>query len=333
MSVHPTTHRTILRGLVAAGTALAATLAFAGVASAAEPAIQKVDGNPRCASLGGGYTELKFDPVAQGRTSRSVFTIDVEGRVFDWSSTQGVDAVIVKGGPNANVYRYANEVTSGEGLHAPVNPSNGQFYGLSHISLCYDRDDQTPPAPPTCPDGQSMNGAGECAPPARPTCPEGQSMNGGGQCVPPQQATSSTPPVTVVASDRPAVAASSESRAAPAPVAVQVLGARSTVRRQRVAASARMQGPRRCVAGPFRQVLRGQGIRRVTVFVNGRKVRTLTGTRSSYAITIDPRKVRSGVLKVTARVEYVAASGRRAQTLRATALRCAAQAVQPRFAG
>jgi hypothetical protein len=48
-----------------------------------------------------------------------------------------VDAVIVKGGPNANVYRYSEE-TSDTNLRAPINESNGQPYGLSHISFCYD---------------------------------------------------------------------------------------------------------------------------------------------------------------------------------------------------
>jgi hypothetical protein len=372
MSVHPTTHRSILRGLVAAGTAVVATLAFTGSAAATYgPAPTKVAGNPNCASLG--LSEVKIDPVPQGRTSRSGFTISVSGLRFDWTSAQGVDAVIVKGGPNANVYRYQGEATRGWHLSAPVNPNNGQPYGLSHISFCFDADSPTPPPPPTpscpegqtmnsagqcvtppkpgcpsgqtmdsqgkcvtppkpgCPSGQTMNSAGECVTPPKPGCPEGQTMNAAGECVPPQQETSSTPPVTVAAPAPPAVVAASENRVAPAPV-VQVLGARGTVR-QRVAAGARMQGPRRCVTRPFRQVLRGQGIKRVTLYVNGRKVRTFSGSRSTYAITIDPRKVRSGVLRVSARVEYVAASGKRAQTLRFTALRCAKQAVLPRFAG
>ena len=51
---------------------------------------------------------------------------------------------------------------------------------------------------------------------------------------------------------------------------------------------------------------------------------------------IDPRAYATGALRITARVEYVAASGKRAQTLRATVLRCSqsrAAAHRPRFAG
>jgi hypothetical protein len=88
---------------------------------------------------------LKIEPVGDGTyTGQFGFsvTIDVretgDGPVFDFTSNKGVDAVIVKGGPNANVYDYNPEVTSGTGLHAPVNPSNGNYYGLSHISFCYD---------------------------------------------------------------------------------------------------------------------------------------------------------------------------------------------------
>jgi hypothetical protein len=58
--------------------------------------------------------------------------------VFDWTSNIGVDQVIAKGGPNANVYTYDPESTGDTGLHAPVNPNNNRFFGLSHISFCYD---------------------------------------------------------------------------------------------------------------------------------------------------------------------------------------------------
>jgi hypothetical protein len=110
----------------------------------------------------------------------------------------------------------------------------------------------------------------------------------------------------------------------------QVLGATGMVRN----ASAKLQGPKRCVTRPFRQVLNGRGVKRVTITVNGRTVRTFTAARSTYAITIDPRRYRTRVLRVSARVEYVASSGKKAQTLRMTVLRCAAQAGQQvRFAG
>jgi hypothetical protein len=91
----------------------------------------------------------------------------------------------------------------------------------------------------------------------------------------------------------------------------------------------------RCVSGAFQQVVRGTGIRRVTFTVNGRRVARVAGSRSAYAVRIDPRAHATGALRITARVEYVAASGRRAQTLRATVLRCSGSrvAARPRFAG
>jgi tetratricopeptide (TPR) repeat protein len=69
-------------------------------------------------------------------------TVDVrdtaDGPVFDFTSNIGVDAVFVKGGPAANFYSYSPEGTGDTGLHAPINPNNNQFFGLFHISFCYD---------------------------------------------------------------------------------------------------------------------------------------------------------------------------------------------------
>jgi hypothetical protein len=153
MSVHPTTQHPsyaparipfgrLVRGLAIAGTALTASLAFTGVAAATTtaPSTSTVMGNPNCASLGGGLREVKVDPVPQGVTSfrdgSFEGSITVSGRVFDWRTGEGVDAVIVKGGPNATVYRFATKALQGRGYSAPLNPSNGQRYGLSHISFC-----------------------------------------------------------------------------------------------------------------------------------------------------------------------------------------------------
>ena len=105
-----------------------------------------VAGNPSCSSLDLGDFELKVEPVADGTYSDGTLTVNVDvrdttaGPVFDWTSDLGVDAVIVKGGPNADSYVYdpSQEDTGDTDLHAPVNPSNDKFFGLSHISFCYD---------------------------------------------------------------------------------------------------------------------------------------------------------------------------------------------------
>src|SRR6266542_1096717 len=61
-----------------------------------------------------------------------------------------VVGVAVKGGPDANFYDYRPDgVSSGTGLHAPVNPRNQKFFGLSHISFCYMLPTTTPTPSPT----------------------------------------------------------------------------------------------------------------------------------------------------------------------------------------
>jgi hypothetical protein len=113
-----------------------------------------VAGNPKCTDLG---YDFGFKPQPEPPPSGTYFfggpvtfplhalttysvTITSDGTYFDWSSTLGVDAVIVKGGPNANWYAYdpPAEAFSDTGLHSPINPNNNQPYAISHIEFCYD---------------------------------------------------------------------------------------------------------------------------------------------------------------------------------------------------
>lgn len=107
------------------------------------------DGNPTCADIGYGHG-VKFDPPAAGSLASDGVTIDMTlgddafGKLVDWTSSKPIDAVIVKGGSNANVYTYPGESSADTGLHTPFNgPAN--YYGLSHVDFCWD--DQTPPPP------------------------------------------------------------------------------------------------------------------------------------------------------------------------------------------
>ena len=101
-------------------------------------------GNPTCQDLEYPF-ELKIDPPASGTyylpdNSGSV-TVNITGPgTFDWSSTFGIDAVIAKGGPGANVYFYNPESTGDTNLSTPINPKNEKHYGLSHITFCFDID-------------------------------------------------------------------------------------------------------------------------------------------------------------------------------------------------
>ena len=111
MSVHPTT-TTVTRGIAVAGTILTG-LAFCATASATStaPTPKVVEGNPTCAAAGAGYTDVKIDPVPQGGTTFSggglSGAIEVDGVEFDWVTSKAITAIVVKGGPSANVYRFA----------------------------------------------------------------------------------------------------------------------------------------------------------------------------------------------------------------------------------
>jgi hypothetical protein len=156
MDLHTATRRRM--AIVVAALTGAAGLFVALPASAQSNDGTVVPGNPGCADLtgGAGWTELKVEPPASGTFTDGTLTVDVvvsdspAGQVFSWDSNIGVDAVIVKGGPNASVYVYDPEATSDSGLHAPANES-GSWAGLSHISFCYDEDDVPPPTTPSTP--------------------------------------------------------------------------------------------------------------------------------------------------------------------------------------
>jgi hypothetical protein len=101
-----------------------------------------VDGNPSCTSLGYAHG-YKVDPPNAGTydiDGLNTVTVTTDGVSFDWSSTLTMDAVIAKGGPNANVYIYdpPAEAASDTELHSPINPNNDRPFGLSHIEFCFD---------------------------------------------------------------------------------------------------------------------------------------------------------------------------------------------------
>lgn len=79
--------------------------------------------------LNGAYT----DP-ATGFTV-TISNVDTGLHTFDYLSAWPVN-VIVKGGSSAGNF-YSPPATSGTGLHPPVNPNNGKFYGISHITFCW----------------------------------------------------------------------------------------------------------------------------------------------------------------------------------------------------
>jgi VCBS repeat-containing protein len=109
------------------------------------------EGNPSCVSLGyaagfkpfsGNVGGLEANPSGTFNVAGGSITVteNSNGNGISWSSTFGIDAVIVKGGPNANVYVYdpPAESTGDIGLVTPFNSGSNQLYGLSHVEFCYD---------------------------------------------------------------------------------------------------------------------------------------------------------------------------------------------------
>src|SRR4051794_2807325 len=133
-----------------------------------------------------------------------------------------------------------------------------------------------------------------------------------------------TPPSTPVA---PVV-----TPAAVAP-AQQVAGVTQTSRPAR--GTAALRGPRVCpTTRSVKASVSGRQIRRVTFFVRGHKVKTVTKAdrNGRFTLILRTASLRRGANSVTARVEFTAASRTRTRNLRITITRCA-QAVRPQFTG
>src|SRR5690606_310099 len=122
---------------------LLSTLAVGGLSAStahagqAEPVMML--GNKTCADLGYSHG-FKVDPGVSGYKDVPYFgkvTWEVVGKYLSWWSDFEVAAVIVKGGPNVNVYYNDKDgALGGKGLVAPINAS-GKPAGLSHFDFCF----------------------------------------------------------------------------------------------------------------------------------------------------------------------------------------------------
>ena len=141
-----------LRALLAVmGVAAMLAMGGAGTARAAAPSPTLHTGNVNsCADIEpGAYGVNVAAPVGSGTfddgTLTGTYSVSVDGTTFDWaSSSVPVSFVVVKGGPDANVYRYAAAM-SDSGLVSPLN-GGGQLPTLSHVLLCYGKQPPRPPA-------------------------------------------------------------------------------------------------------------------------------------------------------------------------------------------
>jgi len=65
--------------------------------------------------------------------------LNSDGTYFDWSATNSIGAVIVKGGNAANVFYYDPQAFSDSGLYSPLNAS-GKPAEISHVTFCWNPD-------------------------------------------------------------------------------------------------------------------------------------------------------------------------------------------------
>lgn len=126
---------------IGAGLALAVALVLVlpSLAASVSPILD--EGNPKCSN----YGLVGFKPL-DTMTGTYVYNVDgmgvltmtvKDGPYVDWSSVFGIDKVIVKGGPGANVYSYNPASMGDTNLTTPTNPNNSKPYGLSHVEFCY----------------------------------------------------------------------------------------------------------------------------------------------------------------------------------------------------
>ena len=81
--------------------------------------------------------------------------------------------------------------------------------------------------------------------------------------------------------------------------------------------------------------MRGTRIARVTFFLDGKRLKRITAKagQRKFQVRINPRGRGFGVHRVTAKVEFEAASNTSARTLRLSFQRCKKGVVRPRFTG
>ena len=99
--------------------------------------------------------------------------------------------------------------------------------------------------------------------------------------------------------------------------------------------TARISGPSGCVPRPFSVLVTGRRIRRVTFYLDGRRVSSLVRPNSGnrYVLRVRPGSLRRGTHRVIAITSFTAASETRQRILRLVFQRCARKPAAPRFTG
>lgn len=92
------------------------------------------DAAKQCAVIGEyehGYKIDNWKKKGMDGTYGGITILNSDGKTFDWNSTHGIDAVIVKAGTGANVWIYDPQETSDTGLYAYDNKD------ISHATFCW----------------------------------------------------------------------------------------------------------------------------------------------------------------------------------------------------
>lgn len=131
---------------IGAALAMVMALGVAGAATAAHTETANghstMVGNYKCA--GDAYTlKIEADDLGVG-TYGAIRITGYDGTYVSWAiapdylDVYDASVVVVKGGPNAEVYHYDSWDDYDNGLTAPLNPNNDKWYGISHVQFCFD---------------------------------------------------------------------------------------------------------------------------------------------------------------------------------------------------
>lgn len=116
----------------------------------------------KCSSARVNYTSGSFDDDFGDVTGNlncddNKIAVTVTTDTFvKWTASSGVGAVIVKGGPDANVYEYDPQRLGDSGLASPPN-SSGKPAGLSNLTFCWNPKPKDPPSTEWCSPGYWKN--------------------------------------------------------------------------------------------------------------------------------------------------------------------------------
>jgi hypothetical protein len=101
-------------------------------------------GYPNCSQLRGvsSSESVTFNQPVNGANSNGLFLLVDSSTKFGWfvlPEIRNIDvrAIIVKGGPNSNVYVYPGGDFSDGPITAPTNPKNGKLYDVGAATFCF----------------------------------------------------------------------------------------------------------------------------------------------------------------------------------------------------